>query len=724
MTAAMIETTIEAALRALVLAGLVGAALTVLRVRHVPARKAAWTLVLVAAVAMPFLMRAPVVERMLPQRDAWIVAFHRTRTTKADAAVDTPLEVHMSASARVVRSAAETDEVPAAAATPAAGTAPVVDASPMSGAPAAGSDAAPAVRVWTWPSPERMVVFGYLAVAGALLLRLLWGLGAAVRLWMTAEEVSPLDVPEGNVRASEKIVSPVTIGRGIVLPANYTEWERGKLRVVLAHEESHVRQMDFYLQLLAGLYAAVFWFSPLGWWLRRTLAALGETIGDHAGVQAAASRSQYAEIVLEFAALPQRSVAGVAMARKGNLSRRIERMLNEGSAFAEGRVRAAAALLLVPAALFAVTALVRVPQAEAAARAATAQAMSAPAPTQATTGQATTGQAATGQAGTAENQVETVNPEDGQNPAPAPPPASGAPVTPQAAPAPPEPGGDPNQNLVVNVPGLDVPSVNVPPMHLLLSMPPMPQMTQVLGDGKLLTLDGPGPMFLMGPGGAADGDAYHFSSKGDSWAVVDGSGNDVGFFGDGATEGQLGAARRMAKGPFLWFTHDGKSYIVDDAAIVAQIEQLYAPLKEIGSQERALGVQERVLGQMERELGRTERESDTVRVPDLSKEMAAAEAALANLKNEQGQMLSEEKLGEMERQLAQVEARLGMLEARAAMANNFGEKMRALGEQQRQLGEQQRQLGEQERKLTEQAEPQVQAIISESLKNGKATAVK
>jgi hypothetical protein len=55
MTAMMIE----AALRALVFAIAVGAGLRLLRVSNVPIRKAAWSLVLIASVAMPFLMRVP-----------------------------------------------------------------------------------------------------------------------------------------------------------------------------------------------------------------------------------------------------------------------------------------------------------------------------------------------------------------------------------------------------------------------------------------------------------------------------------------------------------------------------------------------------------------------------------------------------------------------------------------------------------------------------------------
>ena len=55
MTAMMIE----AALRALVFAIAVGASLRLLRVSNVPVRKAAWSVVLVASLAMPFLMRWP-----------------------------------------------------------------------------------------------------------------------------------------------------------------------------------------------------------------------------------------------------------------------------------------------------------------------------------------------------------------------------------------------------------------------------------------------------------------------------------------------------------------------------------------------------------------------------------------------------------------------------------------------------------------------------------------
>jgi beta-lactamase regulating signal transducer with metallopeptidase domain len=126
----------------------------------------------------------------------------------------------------------------------------------------------------------------------------------AIRLWLAA---APYEADLGQnreqnpavglrLRFSFAISSPVTIGSGVLLPADCLTWDREKLRIVLAHERAHVRQGDFYLQLLAGLYTAAFWFSPLGWWLKRTLSDLGEAISDRAALNEAASRTSYAKV--------------------------------------------------------------------------------------------------------------------------------------------------------------------------------------------------------------------------------------------------------------------------------------------------------------------------------------------------------------------------------------------------------------------------------------------
>ena len=736
---------LEAALRGLALAAMVGLALRLLRVRNVPARKAAWTLVLLAAFAMPLLMRA------IPSRMGWLLPIHfapkmvRAAATPAVAAQVQPM-VLQQAAARISAApvSATTDRTPAATAPLSIDLAPSPTVADSAPAPSAQPVPIPR-RAFHLPPAGTLLVGIYLALAAILLLRLVIGLFVALRLWMTADRVSPLIAPEPNVRSSSRIASPVTIGSGIVLPANYTQWDARKLRMVMAHERSHVRQLDFYLQVLAGLYTALFWFSPLGWWLRRTLSSLGEAIGDRAGISAAQSRSGYASLVLEFAALPHKLLPGVAMARSTNLSRRVDSMLNENlfrSLFSEGRRRAMASLLVIPAALFAVTALVRVP---------TAAAQAVPQNTQPSQAQTPAEAPTTGQSNPPETQITNDAAPDAV-PAPA--------LAPdQAVPAPPPMPAAPQGQGTTVIPSGDA---QTPPSPTALSAPPAvvaPQaeapLAQDLGSAPNLwvkipqvkipnidvfanpnvntlafknlldsqTLFGSGDnVYFLGNGGV-HGDAYYFSSNGDSWALVDGTGKHL-TLGDGATKDQLDLAQRMARGPFLWFTHDGKSYIVDDPAIVAQIRSLYAPMKDLSRQEEDLGVQERVVGRLDEELARSMRDDATVRLPDLSKEMADAQAALDNLKSEQGQMLSEEKLAETQAKLAEMEARLGSLEARAAAQNNSAERMRALGEQERQLGDQQRQLGDQQKKLAQQAEQQVKNLIQECLSNGKATQVK
>jgi hypothetical protein len=717
---------IEAALRALVFAIAVGAGLRLLRVSNVPVRKAAWTLVLIASVAMPFLMRVPAfvgwsgsMGWTVPLRANRIFA-PRTHVKSAPVSATPVILV----SAEVPQDYQSADAVPAD--TVVAQSPNTISAAPEDAtAVTMPASSVPSARLH-WPPAGRMVTIIYLAIAGALLLRLLWGAGAALWLWKTADLVSPLIAPEPNVRSSAKILSPVTIGSGIVLPANYTEWDMKKLRTVLAHERSHVRQLDFYLQLLAGLYTAAFWFSPLGWWLRRILASLGEAIGDRAGIDAAASRSGYAEILLEFAGMPRQSLPGVAMARSGNLSHRIERLLNEHlfrSAFAVGRRRALVALLLIPAALFAVTVLIRVPG---------ASAQTAPVPPAA--------------------------PATAPAPAPAPTPTD-----------PPAPAIVPDGEATAVV-APDAPSDQTAPPPPAAPAPPAPatpfvpgEVRGTLSDGNSITVPGPGANVAL-EGNDVSGYGYHFSDGGDSYAILSGSDDSrITFSGSWSNDrrDELDAARKVAKGPFLWFMHEGKSYIVTDPAIIAKIRVMYKPMQDLERQQEALEKRQEPLEKQQQDLEQQQEAAASVRMPDMTKELAEVDAAIVkekqdrdqwdtkhladaekSLKAAQDQMLSPEQFAELQEKLAaaqeqfsseqsEIQTRLGELQGRlgelqgesGARQGDFGAKMGELGAQEGRLGAEEGKLGAEEGRLAREADRQVRSIIEESLRNGRATPV-
>lgn len=183
----------------------------------------------------------------------------------------------------------------------------------------------------------------YLTVAAAMLTRLGLGLALAFRLWRRALPLAP------SLRVSPGLRSPMVFGRAILLPPQWLDWQEARRSAVLAHEECHVARGDFFLQLAAGLYRALFWFSPFAWWLQRELCTLAESASDAAAVQRTGDRASYAELLVEVARGAQDMPALVAMAKGPDIAWRVERILNGESG--DRSLGAGARALAVAAAL-------------------------------------------------------------------------------------------------------------------------------------------------------------------------------------------------------------------------------------------------------------------------------------------------------------------------------------------------------------------------------------
>lgn len=391
----MISIFIEAALRSLLIASAVAAGLCMFRVRSVRAQKAAWGLVLVSALAMPLLVPVTAEWNLLPARVHVVLPAHpmtlleelqaRIQSQNGSESKFAPpiVPIPRKDSTRIEESPASQQAAPPPADETGSRTARAHQAprpersaaliSQKSASSSAQSNASSEGRVpeTQWPpympritvSSIVLALTLYCSIAAILTLRLALGLFTTIGLRGSATPVPvhqlPHDAVSLRVRASSEVASPVTIGPGIPLPADYTTGDSDKLQIVFAHELSHLCQGDFRPQLLASLYAALVWPSPLGRWLKHELA---EAIGDRAAIEEAASPTAYAQILPEFAAGPRRVSIGVAMERPGSLSRRIERLLNVHSfpqSFAGGR-RARVVAALMPLALCVSTMLVQV----------------------------------------------------------------------------------------------------------------------------------------------------------------------------------------------------------------------------------------------------------------------------------------------------------------------------------------------------------------------------
>ena len=735
----LISMLIEASLRGLVVAFAVWAGLRLFRVGMVLAQKIAWGSVLACATLMPLAMHwhfLPSLFAVKVPATVWIVtpksspippapisptAPHSVSAVKSPFAPSTKASLFAKSELSgigLVRETAASSKV-APLARPQSGRSQNVQSA------LAKARSIPILADYAQPAsasnPQSLALLAvlvYLAVCAALLIRIGFGLVMAVRLWLAATpyEADLGQDPERNparglrLRFSFSVSSPVTIGSGVLLPADCLNWDREKLRIVLAHERSHVRQADFYLQLLATIYTALFWFSPLGWWLKRKLSDLGEAISDYAGLEEAASRTSYAQLLLEFAALPRPTLIGVAMARTSNLSHRIERLLNDNifrQAFSGSR-RMMLLALLVPAALFAGTVLVRV---EAAGQA--PQQAPPPPPAPAMNSQAPQAPQAP------QPPLSGVSNPD-QAPESIMPPAPDAAPAPAPAPFPPPPTID-LQATVIPDGAPDVPPPPPPPGSGAAIFSDVQATASIQSDNVTNTNN-----VSTGQGTSVGrGYAYSYSSNGDSWALVTDPSEHVTFSGDwhNSTRDSINKVRKLTNGKFLFFTHEGKSYFIDDPTTLTQIAAMYAPMEALGKLQEALGRQQEELGKQQEKLGH-QQELVNIPTPDLSKEIAALNAATAKLQAKAGSTVNQEELAEAEAKLAEVQERLGELQGRMGeQQGRFGEQQGRLGDQQGRLGEEQGRLGEKQGRLAEEADRKVHAIIDESLRNGKARPV-
>jgi hypothetical protein len=332
----MLDLLLESALRSLALGVAVWLGLALLRVQNPRAHMTAWTVVLVASLAMPVLMH---------------------RLTVTIPATAPPLRVAESLSGPLL----EHFQVPAL---PTQGPlAPPSVAAPDTAKPLhpVTPDQADRRRSGSSDFDWRVLSAGlYLVVAAVMLLRLLTGLLLSIRIARAARPMRETWTVGADVRVSDDVPMPVTFGSTVLLPTEYADWGEAKLLAVLSHERAHVAHGDFYVLLLAAFNRAVFWFNPFAWWQLIRMAELAEIISDDTALEMLDDRPSYAGILLDFAGGLDEPPVATAMARACTLRKRVERILAGTAVPARmgWRKRAMVAIALSPVVMFSAGAVV------------------------------------------------------------------------------------------------------------------------------------------------------------------------------------------------------------------------------------------------------------------------------------------------------------------------------------------------------------------------------
>jgi len=666
----LLEQLINPAVRALILFAVVAFGLAAFRVKSTSLRLLAWTSVLYAALAMPAL------QWMLPPLPIPAPHFLRSSSFELSTAQPgqraTPL---LPASSRAVQPQA----TPAMAALRNPDrTAP--PATPSSTAPRSLRSAIP------WPA---LAVVLYISVALILLLRLLIGIALGRRLVRSslAIEDQRLTVKVASFAGPSKrvhiarlaespfISTPLTIGAlrsTILLPSDWRRWDDQKLDAVLAHELSHVTRRDALTQGLSLLHRAIFWFSPLAWWLNRHLADLAEQASDEAALACGADQSNYARTLLGFFAALQTSQRrvwwqGVSMAKAGQAEKRVERILSWKGAVPMGVKKSFAVAILA----FALPATYLVAS------------------------------------------VHAANPR---------PQAADAPQAQPSVPAPlPEASPAPEVESQADVTSEDRDDNDAPPAPVT---PPMPTAPTVGAAGGIVA---PAPIAHSAPVAAiapvspvqssGRGFSYHYGFDDEQRFVIV-SGQSDSFTMSGSTEDarHVQKLRKNIAGDFIWFQRDEKSYVIRDQATIDRARKLWEPQEELGRKQEVLGKQQEALGKQQQELG-ARMEQIRVNVPDMTAELEKLKAELKQLSSG----ATSEQVGHIQSEIGELQSKIGEVQSHAgSQQGKLGEEMGALGAQQGKLGAQQGELGRQQAQLAREATEKMKQLLDEAIQKGTA----
>ncbi len=650
---------VNAALRTHALAAVASLGLAVFRVKATSARLLTWTAVLYTALSLPFLLW------LLPSITVPLPVLPQTAVLPSSSVV---------ASASFAKP--PVNQEPQKQSLAGRGR-----LSPEFGAGIPGiagqesSEKSIAVRIGSlsWTSIATAI---YLAAVLVLLLRFLIGLAVTKRLVKRSQELTdqrlrsilssrtPSNSSLTRVRQSPAIAVPITVGpirSTILLPSNWREWDDERLEAVMTHELSHVFRHDPLTHCITLLYRAIFWFSPLSWWLKAHIAELAEQASDEAALSGGADRNHYARTLLGFFetlhAAPQRVWwQGVSMAHADQAEKRLERILGWKGSVAMHLKKSAIILIItlaVPAVYLAAS-------------------------------------------------VRLTNIAAQQ------PPTLPSAATPPAAPTAPSSGAVRAVAPIAEVPGhgpiAGVPAPAAPSLPGVAAVPAMPATPAPAQTSTSTTGRNHGSWY-----------SYGFDDE-ERFVIVTGKRDSFTMSGSSQDAHHVEKLRKQIPGDFIWFQRDEKSYIIRDQATIDRARKLWAPQEELGKKQEELGRQQEVLGKQQEELG-AKMEQVKVNVPDMTAAIDRLKAKLQKL----GPTATMEQVGELQSEIGELQSKIGELQSHAGdQQGKLGEEMGALGEKQGKLGEQQGELGRQQGELAEKASKEMKQLLDEAIKNGKA----
>ncbi|WMW80727.1 M56 family metallopeptidase [Undibacterium cyanobacteriorum] len=235
-------------------------------------------------------------------------------------------------------------------------------------------------------------------------------------------------------------------------------------------------------------------------------------------------------------------------------------------------------------------------------------------------------------------------------------------------------------------------------------------------------------------------------------ALVDPAKEDVHYMSGGRSDRKMvEKLKRDNKGAFLWFREDGKSFVIRDPKVIAQLHDAQAPLEAVSKQMEEQGKKMEAQGKVMEEIGK-QMESVQIKEPKfdrandarmqaferkmeaLGRKMEVIAERMANRKNDEAREGDRAAMQKMQEQMQEMSKKLQAevanmhidqeaLQKSLEPLKAYSAKMQDASKPMEQLGEEMGRLGEQMELKQREFQKKVKEIIQSAKKEGLVTAV-
>jgi beta-lactamase regulating signal transducer with metallopeptidase domain len=204
-----------------------------------------------------------------------------------------------------------------------------------------------------------------------------------------------------------------------------------------------------------------------------------------------------------------------------------------------------------------------------------------------------------------------------------------------------------------------------------------------------------------------------------SWVLFK-EGDDSVHMNGNTSDVHAARAARRGREALLWLRHDGREYVVRDAATIGRVREAFEPVEKLGRQQAEIGAKQAAIGARQAEVGQKQAEIGAKQAAIGTRQAAigAKQAAAAALSSDAAREAQLQGLD------AQMESLGREMEALGRDMEKLSKPMEDLSKEMEPLSKEQEKLGEEMESLVEQANADLEKIVVDAISKGTAMPVR